>query len=80
MDRSTCPARDKNCRKCQKKGHHASVCMSSKSNAAETNDDDDADANTEIPAEASVSFSFGTSCQSNEQTNFRLSHQLKKPI
>ena len=54
--------------------------MSSKSNAAETNDDHDADANTEFPAEASVSFSFGTSCQSNEQTNFRLSHQLKKPI
>ena len=80
MDRSTCPARDSNCRKCQKKGHHASVCMSSKSNASETSNDGDQEETSEIPSEASVSFSFGTvSQQKKDHSNFWLSQKPQYP-
>ena len=78
MDRSTCPARDNNCRKCQKKGHHASVCMSSKSSAAETKHDEEQDGAQDIPAEASVSFSFGTVAQ-KEQPHYWLSDKPQHP-
>ena len=80
MDRSTCPARDSNCRKCQKKGHHASVCLSSKSSAAETSNEGEQEEASEIPSEASVSFSFGTvSQETKDQPNFRLSHKPQHP-
>ena len=76
MDRSVCPARDKTCRKCQKIGHHASVCMSSKSQAAETEEHEQED----TPSEASVSFSFGTiPPQPRDQSNFRLSNSPQHP-
>ena len=76
MDRSVCPAHDKTCRKCQKIGHLASVCMSCKSQAAETEEHEQED----TPSEASVSFSFGTiPPQPRDQSNFRLSNSPQHP-
>ena len=52
IDRSTCPARDCNCRKCQKRKHHASVCLSSKSSATKTDNDGDQKEASEITSDA----------------------------
>ena len=61
IEKKSCPAKDKKCAKCQKKGHFARVCE--QSDAAAGAQSDGSDGNPEqlptLPAEASVSFSFG---------------------
>ena len=61
MDKVHCPAREKDCNYCHKKGHLASVCEKRESQAAsaEVENIDDQPL-PDIPAEASVSFAFAT--------------------
>ena len=58
LDPANCTARNKNCLNCGIKGHLASVCLKSKSNAASGDSAQELDHTESIPSGASVSFSF----------------------
>ena len=61
MDKTHCPAREKDCNYCHKKGHFASVCEKRESQAASAEVENiDTQSLPDIPADASVSFAFAT--------------------
>ena len=60
-DRKFCPALEKNCHKCNEKGHLANVCGNlGSANALREPEQQNRELTSEIPAGASVSFGFST--------------------
>ena len=70
MSRSDCPALDKKCNNCNKKGHFTSVCEKAKTASAEV-EDEAAESLENIAADASVSFGFAASAVDLSQTEFQ---------
>ena len=64
LERSNCPANNKKCSRCQRKGHFGRVCKNSQAapaNSTGRNDDNMNDETLSLPpADASVTFSFAT--------------------
>ena len=74
LDRANCAARNKNCLNCGIKGHLASVCLKSKSNAASGDSVQELDHTESIPSGASVSFSFSA----QQDQDFRRARKHEK--
>ena len=66
LERANCPAKNKSCYRCNKKGHLGAVCENSQ--AAAGVDDVNEEHLAEIATESSVSFAFGA----EEEQDFRL--------